>query len=139
MLPSNLFIKLADQNCLRESTEDTRAILESLPVSPDSDFVNFFACFNGPVGSDHLGYQILDLVEDNPSVITATKEMREQCKLPQHCFVLSDFLAGGMLVYNSDNDSVYDVDVEGGVDLLITQQLQPRWSAFSEFISDFFE
>jgi hypothetical protein len=138
MIPQILYEKLLLENCLRAETADAEAALAGLSVASESDFAEFFKLFNGPVGSENIGYQVLDIVGGDPSVITATEHLREQFGMPQRYLVISDLLAGGVLVYNCEDNAVYDVDFEGGFDRLVENQLPPRWENFAGFLADFF-
>ena len=138
MIKTEVYKILSRQNCLREGAEIKRRTIEGLPTQPNVDFLEFFDRFRGPVGSEKFGYQILDLTEDEPSVMSATAQIRKNFSLPLNYLVISSLEAGGVLVYDCVSDAVYDVDFEGGYGRLMHGQLNPRWHSFSEFISEFF-
>jgi hypothetical protein len=138
MITPKLYTKLADSNLRRANVAAVKSVLASLPVPPGPDFAEFFENFVGPIGSERVGYQIIDLAEDEPSVLTATEQVQEQFDLPKRYLVISDLLADGVLIYDCTTDAVYDVDFEGTIDRLMQGALQPRWNSFSDFLSDFF-
>ncbi|RYD65925.1 MAG: hypothetical protein EOP83_06290 [Verrucomicrobiaceae bacterium] len=139
MIPSRLYNYLAEWNCLREDTEESKKAITALPVPPKPDFVAFFERFHGPAGGDVLGYQILDIIDDDPSVITSTQQLRERFGLPFNYLVISDLLANALLIYDCSINAVYDVDFEGGFDKLLQNLLPPRWTSFADFLSEYFD
>ncbi|MNR45433.1 hypothetical protein D3C85_1642790 [compost metagenome] len=46
---------------------------------------------------------------------------------------------GAILVLDSITDKVFEVDFEGGQDLLVYGELEMSWSNFYELLKDYFE
>lgn len=139
MLPENISKKLSGITFQREDRAKVISALDTLPFPVHDDFREFFERFRGPLGNDVIGYQLLDLVEERPCILTATAELRKRFALPQTCLVLSDLLAGGLLIYDCENDAVFDVDFEGGFDAFIRHKVTPRWDSFTAFLKEFLD
>ncbi len=139
MLPHAIYSVLADPVFQRDDKIKVETALSNFPVPVNSDFAAFFRLFRGPVGSDYVGYQLLDLIEEEPCMLSSTAELKDDFDVPDHFLVMSDFLADGILVYDCSTDRVYDVDFEGGLELLLKGEGEARWESFNSFLSEFFD
>ena len=52
---------------------------------------------------------------------------------------MSDLNAGALLVLDCKSKHVYDVDFEGGIELLKEGKLEPRWRSIDDFFGEFFQ
>jgi hypothetical protein len=123
----------------RENPEAIDAAAESLGASLPTFLVDFYKRFRGPIGSDVVGYQLLDLIEDNPTVASLTVECRERFGFPFEWVVISDLNAGALLVLDCKSKRVYDVDFEGGVERLKEGEIEPSWESIEDFLAEFFQ
>jgi hypothetical protein len=98
----------------------------------------FFGRYQGPFYSKALGYEMADLCEGSPTVVTLTTVCREQYDWPPLFVVLTDVSGGEALVMNADADAVYRVDFDGGQEELKAGQLRPTWDSFNGFLRAFF-
>jgi hypothetical protein len=131
--------KLSELGARRAEPKNLRRALRLAGVEdPRPDFIEFFEMFKGPIGSDFIGYQLLDALEDHPSVLSATTELRGSLSIPSNLLAISDVLAGAALFYDCHSGRVFDVDFEGGVEMLDAGTLAPRWHSFVEFLAEFF-
>jgi hypothetical protein len=122
----------------RTDSESVDRAIDALTANQCESLRRFFRHFRGPIGSDVIGYQLLDILEDTPSIVTATNAVRKQFNLGSQWIVISDLFANSALLYNAEEDQVYDVDFEDGIQSLIRGNLQPRWSSFRAFLGEFF-
>jgi hypothetical protein len=121
--------------------------LTRLGVHPPRDFVAFHEVNAGVIGSDHTGFELLDLCDgepdyafdpSNPSVVAATELTREAHGLPPQYLVISSYLGNAVLVYDTTTDLVYDMDFEGGHVQLQEGTLAPSYPSFRAFLDDFY-
>ena len=119
----------------RDEPEAADGSLLLLGVSPDSLFFEFYHTYEGPFGSDFIGYILSEVLN---GIAPDTNYFREnQGFLFQH-LVISDMCAYAVLVYDCITDRVYNVDFEGGVERLIAGTLEPQWPSFEAFLDFYF-
>lgn len=124
----------------RSVTDDAVASLSRLGVPKNSQFGSFFLRYAGPLASPNTSFELLDLfsVEGQASVEASTSLVRRRFGWPDRYLVLTNFLAGGVMVYDIATEQVYDVDFEGGDAQLKDGRLKPRYASFLEFLRFFF-
>lgn len=115
-----------------------RSTLERLGCVCRPEFCEFFEKYRGPFGSEHTGFEILDLVEQSPNVVSHTETCRSEFEFPERYLVISSYLGNGVLVYDTQTDSVFDVDFEGTDRELLAGTLAPRWRTFDALLRFFF-
>jgi hypothetical protein len=120
-------------------SDDISDALAQLGAYGCETFRSFYENFRGPVGGNSMGYQILDIIEDHPSIITATYEIRSLFSLEEKWLVVSDLFANAALFYDTSTDRVFDVDFEQGIKLLIANQKKESWESFDAFLRFFFQ
>jgi hypothetical protein len=129
---------LNDSAWLRQSTVGLDDALSELGIAITDDIGEFFFKYWGPFSSDSVGYELLDLVEDDESILTSTRVGHEVLGFPS-CFVILSSMNGlAVLVYDSATGCVYDVNLEGGDQLLKAGQLTPRWHSWNDFLLSYF-
>lgn len=138
-LPTKIGVVLADPRYTRKNVDVVDLALERLSVHASSSFVDFYKTFTGPFWSDSLGIELADLVEDCNSVESLSQECRRVFVFPDRFLVLTPLSSGGTIhVLDTEADSVYVVDLEGGEELLKDGQLEPRWRSFCDFLEAYF-
>jgi hypothetical protein len=123
---------------MRPDPDVVDGALARLGVTPTDRFVAFYRRYRGIFGSDTMGYALLDLCDSDPSVVEHTETCREVHGFPADVLVLSELLGGAVLAYRTTTDEVFDVDFEGGDELLRRGELAPRWLSFEAFLDDYF-
>ena len=118
--------ELADQIYKRANPEAVTPALERLGCRLFTLFREFYEKYSGPFSSEHNGFLLLDPLDDHPTIVSQTEEVRVRFGFPEHYLVLSDLLANAVIVYDSRIDAVYDVDFEGGETALKAQGRHPR-------------
>lgn len=131
---------LAGHTFRRLAIDEAAAGLRRLGVAKDSQLGSFFLRYAGPLASPNTGFELLDLVGEKGqhSVESSTSLVRSRFAWPARYLVLTNFLAGGVMVYDISTEQVYDVDFEGGHALLKDGRLEPRYPSFVEFLRFFF-
>lgn len=137
-LPKSLLDELKDPIYKRDDSRVVKVGLDELGLSPSSLFVEFFGTYEGPFWSEKLGYEMLDIISQSPNILEHTALCKEQYGFPAEYLVLTEFTTGQVVVLNISTDQVYEVDFEGGDELLNNGQLQPRWLSFREYLTDYF-
>ncbi|MFT3920943.1 MAG: hypothetical protein QM778_00250 [Myxococcales bacterium] len=94
--------------------------------------------FRGPIGSSRTSFQLLDAIEEQPNIVTQTTFLRSEFQLGQQWVAISDIVGGSLLVLNTEKDKVFNVDFEGGIELLRDGTLPPISNSFEEFLIWFF-
>lgn len=122
----------------RAVPEHAASACSKLGVEPGDLFWEFFERFEGPFGSEVTGFELLDVCEGEPSVVSATGVCRGEHAFPPRYLILTNLLGGGVLVYNVETRSVYNVGFEGGDELLREGNLEPEWNSFGEFLEEYF-
>ena len=125
----------------RSAIDEVAAGLGRLGVAKDSQLGSFFLRYAGPLASPNTGFELLDLIGEDGrhSVESSTVLVRNRFAWPDRYLVLTGFLAGGVMVYDTTTEHVYDVDFEGGDALLKDGRLEPRYHSFVEFLRFFFD
>lgn len=94
----------------------------------------FLSAYEGPLSSSHTGFEILEF-DGSESVIECTSIARREFQLPQSDLVLSNCVAGGVLVVNCESGSVLRVDFEGGLEEYLEVGIPaPEWNGFTDFL-----
>tara|TARA_B100001559_G_C16494100_1_gene619882 strand:- start:941 stop:1363 length:423 start_codon:yes stop_codon:yes gene_type:complete len=137
-LPKSLLDELKEPTYKRDDSSVVKAALDELGLSPSSLFVEFFETYEGPFWSEKLGYEMLDIISESPNMVEHTTLCREQYEFPAEYLVLTEITTGQVAVLNVSTDQVYEVDFEGGDELLKNAQLKPRWLSFREYLTDYF-
>jgi len=81
---------------------------------------------------------MLDVCAGSDTLETSTLTCRDLFGFPEEFVVLTQYSAGQVLVLDRQMDSVYEVDFEGGDQLLVRNELGPRWNSFREFLVEYF-
>jgi hypothetical protein len=133
-----LDVLLSNPHLRRSDTVGVEEAFDELTTEHPTLLKEFFLRFRGPLGSNSTGFQLLDIIEDESSITTATKAIRKRFNIGPEWLVISNLLANGAIFYNAKTDEVFDVDFEGGVELLKDGKLLPRWQSLEEFLKFFF-
>lgn len=133
------------QGYRRASPGRVREVLAALAVGPPTSFVEFFTKYEGVFGSSQTSFELCALCEsegepnENTSIPLATELCRNTHGLPTQFLVLSNMVALSFLVYDTERDLVYNMDLEGGVELLKQGKLRPSFNSFAEFLAWYFK
>lgn len=138
-LPEGLDIVLKEDIYKRQNTVDVHSVLSKLKVTTSNTFVEFYKKYSGSFWSESVPYELLDICDDVNNIETYTEICRNEHKFSNRFLVLSELSTGAVLVLDSITDRVYEVDFEGGQDMLINGNLDASWSTFYEFLEDYFE
>ena len=117
------------------------ATLQTLGVDASPAFVDFFAEYEGPFSSGVTAHQLCSLTDPgdmNTAIVEATRLAREAHGFATRFLVISDFVGGSVLVYDTRDDHVFNVDFEGGKELLHEGRLAPQFKTFKEFLDWYF-
>jgi hypothetical protein len=138
-IPDHVQRKLSDNVWRRPNEMEATAALARLGISAANELADFFRRFRGPFSSRSFGHELLDLVdEQEESIPSSTEAARKEFALPNRFLVVSTLCGLSVLVYDAESGAVYDVDFEGGDELLKAGQLPARWQSWNAFISDYF-
>ncbi len=138
-LPERVLGALAAPAFARQRLDGAAQVLDRLGVQPHGAFREFFERYEGPFGSGRTGFELLDICAGTPSIVSATDACRTHHRFPSNYLALTELLGGSILMYRVDTDEVFDVDFEGGDQLLMRGDLTPRWRSFAAFLEFFFE
>lgn len=136
-IPHSVESKLSDQIYHRSQSDLVGNALADLAVKHELVQV-FLNRYEGPFWSQRLGYEFLDLIEGNETIVSATQTCRDQYGFPGQFLVLSQLSAGQIVVLDTLGDKVYEVDFDGGNKLLLAGGLAPSWDSFRSFLVDYF-
>ncbi|QSQ11374.1 hypothetical protein [Myxococcus landrumensis] len=136
MLSDLALVELASEAYRRTDVAGVDAALSRLEVAREGALPEFYRRFAGPFVSRRTGFELLDLYEEGArSVEGMTRTLRERFGVPKDYLVLTDFLGGGVLVWDSSSGAVFSVDFEGGLEDLLAGRLSPKWESFEAFVS----
>jgi hypothetical protein len=123
--------------------ERVKAVLGELQVNAPLQFVDFFTHYRGPFGSEKTAFEMAELCEPqanlDQSIPQSTFVGRSVHDLPKKFLVLSNMVAHAVLVYDTERDLVFNMDFEGGLELLKDGALEPEHAGFQEFLEWYFE
>jgi hypothetical protein len=137
-IPLSVESKLSDAVWARSRDSEIANALAELGVSPESEFAAFYSRYWGPFRSNRTGVELLDIVEQEESVLTNTRTVREEYGFPNQFIVVSSLNAGSVVVFETTTGNVYDVDFEGGDALLVEGKLAPSNNSWNDFLSQYF-
>jgi len=137
-IPGNVELKLSNGAWHRSPESQVEAALEELGTSANSEFGSFYTKYWGPFRSEHTGMELLDIVEQAENVLTNTRAVRDEYSFPSRFVVVTSPSAGSVVVYDINTNNLYDVDFEGGDELLLSGKLAPRYTSWNDFISQYF-
>lgn len=128
---SNSIYQRMDKNCVSQN-------LQYLDVEVNKNFKQFYETYEGPFSSNFLGFELLDLCNQETNIRSQTEVCRDIHRFPKRFLVLTELLGGEILVYDSETDFVFQVDFEGSDAEFLEGRLEPRWKSFYDFLNDFF-
>jgi len=139
---SSLTNFLDSEGCYkRTNLHAVEQALTRLNVTPHALFIKFYESYEGPFGSDFIGFILSDIVEGGETTIVNDTEYfreNESFRFSKEHLVISDILFKSVLVYDCGTDAVYNVDFEGGSDRLKEGSLEPQWPSFEAFLDFYF-
>lgn len=138
-LPKGLEVALEESTYNRENQSDVLSVLSRLEVAASNTFVEFYQRYSGSFWSEAVPYELLDICEGTNNIETYTEICRKEHGFLHKFLVLSELSTGAILVLDSITDKVYEVDFEGGQDLLMNGELEVSWPNFYELLKDYFE
>jgi hypothetical protein len=112
--------------------------LSSLSIPGTSLVASFFMQYRGGFYSPKFGHELLDLVDGAENVLQMTDDCRTLHGLETRFVAITTMVGLSIYIYDIVTDEVFDVDFEGGVELLVERQLSPKWRTFSEFLVAYF-
>jgi len=101
-------------------------------------FHSFYQAYSGPFWSIRVGAELLDVIEGPNTVEVDTGICRKKFGLPANFFVLTKYAAGQVVVLDDLSEKIYEMDFEGGVELLSSGTLPVRWTSLASFLIEYF-
>ncbi|OPH46708.1 1,3-beta-glucan synthase regulator [Paenibacillus ferrarius] len=138
-LPKGLEVALKEEIYNRENEGDVLSALSRLNVTTSNAFIQFYKKYSGAFWSEAVPYELLDICDGKNNIEVYTEICRKEHGFLHNFLVLSELSTGAVLVLDSITDKVYEVDFEGGQDLLMNGELEVSWSNFNEFLKEYFE
>ena len=114
------------------------AALSCLGIDAPAAFVEFYECYEGPFWSEDVPYELLDLVSETRNILEYTMLCRQQHNFPPKYLVLSELSANAALILDTESSKVFEVDFEGGDQMLLEGDLPERWTTFEAFLTEYF-
>ncbi|MDY6993021.1 MAG: SMI1/KNR4 family protein [Pseudomonadota bacterium] len=136
-IPGAVKSLLAEPTYARANPDSVGLILSDLGVEHGL-LRSFLERYEGPFWSEYTGCEMLDLYEGEETIKSATETCRRQFGFPSNLLVLSRLTAGQVVVLDTSDDKVYEVDFEGGEELLNKKELEPRWGSLRSFLIEYF-
>lgn len=138
-LPECVESNLIDDCYKCDRKDAVLATLDKLQITPSNTFIEFYAKNCGAFGSPKLGYELLDIIEPFDYCIeAATLSLRQNHGFPKNFLALTELYGGAILILDAASDDVYEVDFEGGDQLLFQGNLKPNWNSFFDFLEEYF-
>lgn len=138
-IPEAVRTRLSDDCYRRAEPEAVKDVFCRLQVAPPEMMMAFYLAFRGPFFSRKTSYELLDIIEQEENVETATRTCRdEEFSFPSSALVLTNLNANAVLVCDVQTGGVYDVDFEGSDAEFIAGQLSARWKSFEAFLRFYF-
>jgi len=137
-IPSVVEAKLSEDLWKRGDESNVEEALTELGVNPASDFAEFFRRYWGPFHSARVGHELLDVIEQEESIVSVTQAVRDEFGFANRFIAISTLIGMSVLVYDLDTQCVFDVDFEGGEELLQSGEIEPRWQSWNDFLTDYF-
>src|SRR5262249_31051029 len=139
-LMQKLEIALADPRYRRQQPELVDPAFDRLTNERCQLLREFFRRFEGPFSSEVTGCLLLDIVRGGKqSIVAITESVRSQFGLGCEWIVISDYLANSVIIYNTGSQHVFDLDFEGGLNLLERGELKSEWGSLEDYFTWYFQ
>lgn len=136
-IPDTIERKLSDRVWKRSTQSGLEDAFTELGVPISDPFYEFYSKFFGPFRSKKFRFELLDLIDQEESIIVNTRVVREDFGFPSQYVVLTSIAGLSVLIYDIKTGCVFDVDFEGGDKLLIDGNLSSRWQSWWEFTNEY--
>lgn len=137
-IPDGIERELIDQVWKRAAQTGLNAAFLELGVSVSDPLREFYSRFWGPFRSEVNGYELLDVIEQDESIVTNTRVLRQEFQFPDRYLAISAMSGHSVLIYDKLSGGVFDVDFEDGDRLLLEGKLLPRWQSWWQFAEEYF-
>lgn len=131
--------KLGSEMYIRQDPNQVDIIIKQLGVEPSEFFCDFFKKYEGPFWEETIGFELLDVIEDNENIYSNTILCRSEFNFPTEMLVLSKMSTNQIIVFDTLNNKVYRVNFEGEDELLKENELEAEWDSFESFLKEYFE
>lgn len=121
---------LAEETYERQNKGEVQDAIKRLGVTVSETFFEFYDKYTGPFWEESVPFELLDIVEDTPTIESYTMITRKEHGFPQQYLVVSEMSANAVLVLDTNTDRVYKVNFEGEDELLKKGELKETWSTF---------
>jgi hypothetical protein len=137
-LPDGLNEILPKEIYARQNRKEVQDAIDSLGVKTPNSFSEFYSHYVGPFWEESVPFELLELAQEQNTIVSYTLISRKEHELPNRYLVLSEMTANAVLMYDTNTDKVYNVNFEGGDELLTKGELKEDWSSFYDFLIDYF-
>lgn len=127
-LPDGLNEILPKEIYARQNRKEVQDAIDSLGVKTPNSFSEFYSHYVGPFWEESVPFELLELAQEQNTIVSYTLIS----------LVLSEMTANAVLMYDTNTDKVYNVNFEGGDELLTKGELKEDWSSFYDFLIDYF-
>ncbi|WFA06335.1 SMI1/KNR4 family protein [Bacillus sp. HSf4] len=138
ILPEKLDQVLGEDIYKREDKDEVKEVLKRLDVKVSDTFLEFYSQYAGPFWEENIPFELLDIIDEENNIESYTKTTRFEHGFPDNFLVLSEMSANAILVLDTVTDKVYNVNFEGGDELLLKGELQETWPTFYDFLKEYF-
>lgn len=121
----------------RKTEIDIQAV-EEIGLLRSDPLFQFYESNEGHFSSSNTGFCFLDIATDPKTYWDQHRIVYEEYGIPRRYLVISDLLGNAVLMYDTSTTAVYNVDFEGGDQMLIEGTLEPYFKTLSEFLKWYF-
>ncbi len=122
----------------RYNVEEVIRTFKRLGVNASDTVIQFYENFAGPFWEETIGFELLDIMDDDPNVESATLICREEFDFPNKYLTLTELTTGEIILLDSESDKLYKVNFEGRDRDLLAGTLKESWANFDEFLREYF-
>lgn len=122
----------------RNNVEEVVRAFKRLEVNASDTIIQFYKNFAGPFWEESIGFELLEIIDDDPNVESVTLICREEFAFPNKYLALTELTIGEIIVLDSESNKLYKVNFEGGDRALLDGTLKESWTNFDEFLREYF-
>ena len=127
-------------SCRSVNDPTPQAVLDQLGVKPDSALAYLFQRLVGPfsnIGERRLP-ELLDVKNGVRNIASFSAELWENYSVPKTILAISEISTMAGLFYDTENDSVFLVEMDLEFSQFLNGELSAHWSNSVDFLIEFF-
>lgn len=127
-------------SCRSGNDPTIKVVLKKLGIKADSALAYLYQHIVGPFSNNGERQlpELLDVKSGVRNIASFSVELWENYSLPKTILAISEINTMTGLFYDTESDSVYQVEMDLEFPYFLNGEISPQWSNSAEFLVDFF-